>query len=187
VRAAPGGPRGGGRDVAALAAARRGRGPGVHSRAGVPRLPHSRAAPQALRGGGAGDRGHARARAGRRAGRRGGRHPHARPGARRRARGRTGRDPHPPHRPAPASRLPAVLGRRAAAAHARRARQWAATEPLVGRGLELGRGELNETRARSAWPAQDHVHGGSRAGCRSWRRSPSSSTPGAAAGPAGAS
>ncbi len=40
------------------------------------------------------------------------------------------------------------------------ARLWAATDPLVGRGLELGRRELNETRARLGLAAQDHVHGG---------------------------
>jgi UDP:flavonoid glycosyltransferase YjiC (YdhE family) len=40
------------------------------------------------------------------------------------------------------------------------ARLWTALDPLVGRGLELGRRELNETRRRLGLPAQDHVHGG---------------------------
>jgi len=40
------------------------------------------------------------------------------------------------------------------------ARMWDALDPLVRRGLELGRRELNETRARLGLPAQEHVHGG---------------------------
>ena len=45
---------------------------------------------------------------------------------------------------------------------------WRALDPLVGRGLELGRDELNETRARLGLPPLDHVHGGisPRAGAR---------------------
>jgi len=37
---------------------------------------------------------------------------------------------------------------------------WDALAPLVGRGLELGRRELNETRARLGLPPLDRVHGG---------------------------
>jgi UDP:flavonoid glycosyltransferase YjiC (YdhE family) len=37
---------------------------------------------------------------------------------------------------------------------------WDALDPLVRRGLELGRRELNETRARLGLAAQEHVHGG---------------------------
>jgi UDP:flavonoid glycosyltransferase YjiC (YdhE family) len=39
-------------------------------------------------------------------------------------------------------------------------RVWNAFDPLVARGLELGRTELNETRARLDLPPLDHVHGG---------------------------
>jgi UDP:flavonoid glycosyltransferase YjiC (YdhE family) len=39
-------------------------------------------------------------------------------------------------------------------------RLWGAFDPLIGRGLELGRTELNETRARLGLPALDRVHGG---------------------------
>jgi UDP:flavonoid glycosyltransferase YjiC (YdhE family) len=49
------------------------------------------------------------------------------------------------------ARLPrTALGRRA----------WKAFDPLIGRGLELGRTELNETRARLGLAPLDHVHGG---------------------------
>jgi UDP:flavonoid glycosyltransferase YjiC (YdhE family) len=37
------------------------------------------------------------------------------------------------------------------------ARFWRSLDPLVGRGLELGRRELNETRARLGWRHRDHV------------------------------
>ena len=37
---------------------------------------------------------------------------------------------------------------------------WRALDPLVGRGLALGRDELNETRARLGLPPRDRVHGG---------------------------
>lgn len=37
---------------------------------------------------------------------------------------------------------------------------WRATEPLVGRGLALGKAELNETRRRLGLPPLDRVHGG---------------------------
>ncbi|HWV87933.1 MAG TPA: glycosyltransferase, partial [Capillimicrobium sp.] len=37
---------------------------------------------------------------------------------------------------------------------------WDGLAPLIGRGLELGRRELNETRARLGLPALDRVHGG---------------------------
>jgi len=40
------------------------------------------------------------------------------------------------------------------------ARLWAAADPLLRRGLELGRRELNETRRRLGLPPQDRVHGG---------------------------
>jgi UDP:flavonoid glycosyltransferase YjiC (YdhE family) len=39
-------------------------------------------------------------------------------------------------------------------------RLWRAFEPLVGRGLELGRAELNETRRRLGLAPLEHVHGG---------------------------
>jgi UDP:flavonoid glycosyltransferase YjiC (YdhE family) len=37
---------------------------------------------------------------------------------------------------------------------------WGLFDPLIGRGLELGRAELNETRRRLALRPLDHVHGG---------------------------
>lgn len=37
---------------------------------------------------------------------------------------------------------------------------WSRFDPLIARGLELGRTELNETRARLGLPPLDHVHGG---------------------------
>jgi MGT family glycosyltransferase len=37
---------------------------------------------------------------------------------------------------------------------------WRLTDPVVGRGLEQGRRELNETRRRLGLPALGHVHGG---------------------------
>jgi UDP:flavonoid glycosyltransferase YjiC (YdhE family) len=37
---------------------------------------------------------------------------------------------------------------------------WRRFDPLIARGLELGRAELNETRARLDLPPLDHVHGG---------------------------
>jgi UDP:flavonoid glycosyltransferase YjiC (YdhE family) len=37
---------------------------------------------------------------------------------------------------------------------------WRLTDPVVGRGLEQGRAELNETRRRLELPALAHVHGG---------------------------
>jgi UDP:flavonoid glycosyltransferase YjiC (YdhE family) len=37
---------------------------------------------------------------------------------------------------------------------------WRLTDPVVGRGLEQGRVELNETRRRLGLPPLDHVHGG---------------------------
>ena len=116
----------------------------------VPGVPHPRAAAEALRGGRAGDRarrGRLVARARARRGR--ARHPHARAGAGRRARGHAGRDAGPPRVPARRARLAALRGGRAAAAHARSgARLWARSTPLVRRGLQPGRAELNETRAR---------------------------------------
>jgi UDP:flavonoid glycosyltransferase YjiC (YdhE family) len=39
-------------------------------------------------------------------------------------------------------------------------RVWRAFDPLIARGLELGRSELNETRSRLGLPPQSHVHGG---------------------------
>jgi UDP:flavonoid glycosyltransferase YjiC (YdhE family) len=39
-------------------------------------------------------------------------------------------------------------------------RMWDAFDPLVARGLELGRVELNETRSRLGLPPLSHVHGG---------------------------
>ncbi|MEA2217443.1 MAG: hypothetical protein QOJ35_69 [Solirubrobacteraceae bacterium] len=37
---------------------------------------------------------------------------------------------------------------------------WRGADPLLRRGLELGRGELNETRARLGLPPRERVHGG---------------------------
>jgi UDP:flavonoid glycosyltransferase YjiC (YdhE family) len=39
-------------------------------------------------------------------------------------------------------------------------RLWGAFDPLIGRGLALGRDELNETRSRLGLPPLAHVHGG---------------------------
>jgi UDP:flavonoid glycosyltransferase YjiC (YdhE family) len=39
-------------------------------------------------------------------------------------------------------------------------RWWSLFDPLIGRGLELGRTELNETRSRLGLPPLEHVHGG---------------------------
>jgi UDP:flavonoid glycosyltransferase YjiC (YdhE family) len=39
-------------------------------------------------------------------------------------------------------------------------RLWGAFDPLIGRGLALGRDELNETRSRLGLPPLTHVHGG---------------------------
>jgi UDP:flavonoid glycosyltransferase YjiC (YdhE family) len=39
-------------------------------------------------------------------------------------------------------------------------RMWRAFDPLIARGLELGRSELNETRSRLGLPPLDYVHGG---------------------------
>jgi UDP:flavonoid glycosyltransferase YjiC (YdhE family) len=39
-------------------------------------------------------------------------------------------------------------------------RAWGVFDPLIGRGLALGRAELNETRARLGLPPLAHVHGG---------------------------
>jgi UDP:flavonoid glycosyltransferase YjiC (YdhE family) len=39
-------------------------------------------------------------------------------------------------------------------------RFWGLFDPLIGRGLALGRAELNETRARLGLPPLEHVHGG---------------------------
>ena len=66
--------------------------------------------------------------------------------------------PHVDPRPAPGfppyslgARLPRTgFGRRA----------WTLADPIVSRGLELGREELNETRRRLGLPPLDHVHGG---------------------------
>ena len=49
------------------------------------------------------------------------------------------------------ARLPRTAGGRA---------MWRRAHPLVRRGLERGRLELNETRTRLGLPALDHVHGG---------------------------
>ncbi len=66
--------------------------------------------------------------------------------------------PHVDPRPAPGfppysvgARLPqTALGRRA----------WGALDPLVRRGLVMGRDELNETRRRLGLPSQEHLHNG---------------------------
>ena len=65
------------------------------------------------------------------------------------------------------------------------ARLWAATDPLVGRGLELGRRELNETRARLGLPPQDHVHGGISRGLSLVATFPQLEYPRPGGGPAG--
>ncbi len=104
-------------DVGALAGRRRARGRALRARARVPRLPHARAAAQALRGRRARGAGHDPP-GGRAAAARGrGRHPDARAGPRRRARRGPRRDAHPPPRPARAARPAAVLDRRAPAPH----------------------------------------------------------------------
>ena len=60
-----------------------------------------------------------------------------------------------PARGAPPFSLGARLPRTAAGR-----RMWDALAPLVGRGLALGRTELNETRGRLGLPPQSRVHGG---------------------------
>ncbi len=91
--------------------------------------------------------------------RRGG-HPHARARARRRARRGAVATliPHvlPPRR----ARLPDLLARRAPAPHAAGRGVLAGRAGTVARGLELGRRELNEARARLGLPPLAHVHGG---------------------------
>jgi UDP:flavonoid glycosyltransferase YjiC (YdhE family) len=66
--------------------------------------------------------------------------------------------PHVDPRPAPGF-PPYSLGARLPRTRVGRA-LWDGLEPLVGRGLELGRRELNETRERLGLPALDRVHGG---------------------------
>ena len=141
-------------DVAALAGARRGRGHALRGGARVPRLPHARASAEAVRGGRAGGARH-RARSSPRRARRDRRgHPHARPGARGRARGRAAsRRSSPTSTRARAPGLPAVLARRAPAAHRAPAggcgrRRTASSR----RGLERGR-ERAQRDARPARPA----------------------------------
>ena len=67
-----------------------------------------------------------------------------------------------PHvHPARQARAPDLLARRADAADRARARaMWRRAQPVVQRGLERGRRELNETRERLGLPALAHVHGG---------------------------
>ena len=95
------------------------------------------------------------------------RHPHPRAGARGRARGRAGRDAHPPRRPAHGAGLAALLHGRAPAAHRRRragcGARWTRSSAD---GLELGRDELNETRAPArAGAAATGSTAGSRRSC----------------------
>jgi MGT family glycosyltransferase len=66
--------------------------------------------------------------------------------------------PHVDPRPAPGF-PPYSMGARLPRTRVGRA-LWDGLEPLVGRGLELGRRELNETRQRLGLPALDRVHGG---------------------------
>jgi UDP:flavonoid glycosyltransferase YjiC (YdhE family) len=66
--------------------------------------------------------------------------------------------PHVDPRPAPGF-PPYSMGARLPRTRAGR-RLWDGLAPLVGRGLELGRRELNETRARLGLPELDRVHGG---------------------------
>ena len=149
VRAGRARPRGRDRDLGALARAVRGRGDGVLARARVPGLPDARAAAEALRGRRAGRARHARVRARLRARRRGLGHPHrARPRWRRSSRACRWRRVVPHVHPDLPPGLPAVLDRGAAAAHARRRAAVAAADRAVAVGLEQGRGEFNDCRAR---------------------------------------
>jgi len=66
--------------------------------------------------------------------------------------------PHVDPRPAPGF-PPYSMGARLPRTRAGRA-LWDGLAPLVGRGLELGRRELNETRLRLGLPALERVHGG---------------------------
>ena len=87
-----------------------------------------------------------------RARRRGLRHPHARAGARRRAVRRAGGDARPARAPVGGARLPAVLARRAAAAHARRARGCGGASTRWSRAGSSRAGASTTTAARgSAW------------------------------------
>ena len=66
--------------------------------------------------------------------------------------------PHVDPRPAPGF-PPYSIGARLPRTGAGR-RAWALTDGLMAKGLEYGRGELNETRSRLGLPALEHVHGG---------------------------
>jgi MGT family glycosyltransferase len=66
--------------------------------------------------------------------------------------------PHVDPRPAPGF-PPYSMGARLPRTRAGRT-LWDGLAPLVGKGLELGRRELNETRSRLGLPALDRVHGG---------------------------
>ena len=88
-------------------------------------------------------------------------HPHARAGARRRARGRAGGDAVPHVYPGPPAGLPAVLDRRAAAAHAARARAVEADLPAGGDRARAGPAASTTTAARgSGSPPLPYVHTG---------------------------
>ena len=127
-------------DVAALAGARRGGGDDVRRRARVPGLPHPRA------------RRSSRSQAAVHAAREtvpsvaafapdlvGRRHPHRRAGARRRAVRRAGRDARAARAPVVRAGLPALLARRAAAAHRAPARwAWRRFDGVVARGPRAG-------------------------------------------------
>ena len=149
-------------DVDALARGRRGAGHDVRGRARVPRLPHPRAAADALPG--------------RRA--RDARHDEPRRGASRPTRSSPTSSRSRPRSPASCTACPSrrssptsTRARRRAARRTRAARGcraprvgrtlWHGADPLLRRGLELGRAQLNETRRR-ARPARrwTRVHGG---------------------------
>ena len=88
-------------------------------------------------------------------------HPDAGAGPRRRARGRARGDAHPPRRPAHR----AAVGRRTRSARGCRERRLGrgvgrCSTRSIGRGLEQGRRELDETRRRLGPAAVGRVHGG---------------------------
>ena len=111
-------------------------------------------------------------------GRGGRRHPDAGAGAGRRARGRAGGDADPARRPALGAGLPPYsIGARLPRTAARAAAVGRASTRWSSRGLELGRDELNETRAAPGAARRcDACTAGSRRRSRWWRRSRSSST-----------
>ena len=111
----------------------------------------------AVRGG----RDDARVRARVLAGRGRGGHPHVRAGAGRRAGGRAGRDRRAACVPGPRARSPAVLDRSAACpARGSGALLWGFADRAVAVGLEQGRTEYNDARARLGLAPLPYVHTG---------------------------